>query len=114
MRFSCIEYLSPHGGVEVGNRARAIDALVAALDDEVRIRAHHEQAATADRRHQVAIIVGRFLSVVEQTGAHHIVGGFNGREADVKPVKDRDVALWPDVEYGAALAASDHFAGEVA
>src|SRR5215468_4195102 len=47
MWFAGIEHLAAHGAVEIGDRSCAIDALVAALDHEVRIGAQHKEVAAA-------------------------------------------------------------------
>ena len=54
---------------------------------------------------QAAIVVRRLACVVEQAGAHHVVGGLERRESDVEPGEDRQVALRPEMEDALGAAA---------
>ena len=98
VRLAAIEHFATERRIGIGERAGAIDQGVAALDDHVGIGADHEQRAPPHRREHVAVIVRRFDGVVEQTRAHHIVGGLKRREGHFEAGEDRMVALRTEME----------------
>src|SRR5262249_12971096 len=85
---AAIEHLHAARSVGVRDRSGAIDELVAAFDNDVRIGAHHEQRARPHRRQQFAIVLRRLARVVEQAGAHHIIGGLGRCEGDIEAGED--------------------------
>ncbi len=109
-----IEHLAAHGGVEIGDRAGAIDQPVAALHHHVGIAADHEQLARQHGFEPGAVVLRRLHVVVVEAGADHVVGALQRREAHIEPGEDRAVALGPEVEQALSGARLDHAAGDVA
>src|SRR5258707_4858617 len=72
--------LAARGHVEIGNRARAIDELVTALDHDVGIGADHRESARAHSRDEILVILGRLHRIVEESRADRIIGVLQWRE----------------------------------
>ena len=109
-----VEHLAAHGGVEIGDRAGAIDQLRPALHHHVGIAADHEQLAREHGFEPGAVVVRRLHVVVVEAGADHVVGALQRREAHIEPGEDRAVALGPEMEQALPGARRDHAAGDVA
>ena len=62
IRFSGVQHFSAHTRIDIRYRACAIDKRRTALDDDVRIAAHHEQFARKQGFEQRTVIVRCFAS----------------------------------------------------
>ena len=60
IRLAGIDHVAALGGIAVGDRAGAIDEMLAALDHDVGIGADHRQLARAHRRDDVVVVVRAF------------------------------------------------------
>ncbi len=111
VRLACVGHLAASGLVVGGERARAIDELVAALDHDIGIGADHRHAARDEAGEQPGVVGGRFPGVVVQARADHDLGHIGRRQAHVEAVEQALVALGADVQQRFALPCPDHVAG---
>src|SRR5260370_742848 len=86
------------GSVKIGNRARAVDKLIAALDDDIGIGADHGQPAYAHLLDELVVILRRLDRVVGQAGADRVVRRFESCHRGVEAVEDRDITLRTDMK----------------
>ena len=107
------DHVAARMGVEIRDRARAIDQMVTALDHDIRIGADHCELARAHRVDQLDVVLRRLAGVVVEARAHREVGALDRRELDIEPLEDRQVALGSNMEHAHAGALSDQRASHV-
>ena len=114
MRLAGVDRLAAERLVELGERAGAIDELVAAMDDEIGIGADHRQPALDECRESVGVILRRLGRVVEQAGAEQVGRRFrpdHGRRDAAARLDRRDqrqIARRADMVERRAAARGDH------
>src|SRR5262249_12317051 len=85
--------------VEVRDRARAIDELVAALDHDVGIGADHRESTRAHSRDETLIILRSLHGIVDEARANRVIGLLQRREWRMQFIEQAQIPLRADVKH---------------
>ena len=109
-----IDHLAAILGIDLRERAGAVDEFVAALDQMVGIGAEHGELPIGKLVQQTLIVLRRLGLVVEQAGADDELGVLGIDARDIEAIEDRQVALRSEMEDAGAFVLGELVAGQVA